>query len=451
MSTQQTRSERFAFPGWRAEGDTLVFAFDCARYGLFEERVILPGEVGAASSDALGLIDLIYVALGVSTYKAAAARRIVFPPLGPAGQAMARRLYTHGLAEFFVRADLTYPPHTEFVFADAARQRSVADSAPPHTAIVAFGGGKDSYVARAIAQEAGDDVTLASVIMSDAVAAAIQATAPSAVDFVRRTLDPKLLSLTDAFNGHVPITAINALILTLRGRMSGAGAVVFANERSADEPTMDVGGIVANHQDSKSSVFERLLAAAVAEADPGAPIPFSALRAYSELWIARAFASLKDTHANPLPRFTSCNRNFRLAGDATKRWCGSCAKCAFTALLVSPHLSVEEHEQAFGGLFLDREALQPYFAQLAGLTDIKPWDCVGTIDECRATLWQLSRGGPWADSKAVRTLMPKVLGAADEAALAAAWAEGFRAHDAPLTPARYRDAAARLWPAGVPA
>ena len=448
MPDVPTRADRFAIGDWSVRDGALVFGFDCDRYGRFEERVWFPGApVPDRPNPALRrLVTLLHVALGVSAYKAAAARTLALPPLAPAGRAMAERLYTGGLAEFFVRAGLGYPPGTAF---EGAAPAPTGDAPPPAvspvtpgTALVAFGGGKDSYVARAVALAAGDDVTLCSVVMSDAVAGAIAATAPEPVTMLRRALDPKLLAIRDGFGGHVPITAINALVLALYARLTGRTRVVFANERSADEPTMAVDGVVANHQDSKSSGFEALLAAAVAEADPGAPVPFSALRAYAEVWIARAFAGLKDTDAAPLPRFTSCNRNFRLAGDADRRWCGACAKCAFTSLLLSPHLTEAEHLEAFGARFLDAPALQPFFAQLAGLTAHKPWDCVGTIAECRATLWRLGRHSVWADSLAVRTLLPRVMAVTDEAALAATWADGLRPHPAPLTPRAYVEAAA---------
>ena len=449
MDTERTRAERFAFPPWRIEGGALVFPFQCSRYGAFEERVWFPGRPlpDSLSPGLARLASLLHAALGVSTYKAAAARIVDLPDLGPAGRAMAERLYTHGLAEFFVRAGLPYPPGTRF---EGGTLAPCGDAPAPGEggALVAFGGGKDSYVARAIARAAGDEPELCSVVMSGAVERAIRATAPGPVTFLWRSLDPKLLALEGAFNGHVPITAINALVLTICARLSGKARVVFANERSADEPTMEAGGVTANHQDSKSSAFEALLADSVAEADPGAPVPFSTLRPYSEIWIARAFAGLKGTPDAPLPRFTSCNRNFRLAGDADKRWCGACAKCAFTSLILSPHLTEAEHLRAFGDRFLDRPALQPFFAQLAGLAANKPWDCVGTIDECRATLRRLAESGPWAESTAVRALLPRVRAETSDAALAQAWAKGLRAHDAPLVPEAYRAAAARLSPEG---
>ncbi|WP_051882014.1 hypothetical protein [Parvularcula oceani] len=445
MTELGTRGARFSLTGWQVADGGIRFAFDCSRFGAFEERVWFPDIAVPDAPDAglCRLLDLLHVALGVSAYKAAAAERVDLPALTPAGRAMAERLYTHGLAEFFVRAGLPYPPRTAFSSArEAAPSARRAARAREGAALVAFGGGKDSYVARAIVQEAGQEALLASVVMSDAVAEAIDRTAPEPVRFLRRSLDPKLRTLEGAYNGHVPITAINMLVLTIYARLKGHGAVIFANERSADEETMRVGGVPANHQDSKSSAFEALAAGAVAEADPLAPIPFSILRPYSEVWIARGFASLSDAHG----RFTSCNRNFRLAGDAAGRWCGHCAKCAFTSLLLAPHLDRRSHIRSFEADMLNSAALLPYYEQLCGLGDQKPWDCVGTIDECRATLWQAGQSGDWRDSLAVRSLLPRVREEMTDQALAAAWDAALRPAPAPAVPEPYRLAAARLWP-----
>ena len=438
----EPRPGSFAFPPWRILDGAAVFPFACSRYGAFEERVWFPDTpLPDAPDEGLArLLNLLHVALGVSTYKAAAAGKVSLPPLTRGGHAMARRLYTDGLAEFFVRAGLPYPPQTRFEVEEAPPAGDVCESDGP--ALVAFGGGKDSYVADAIVREAGDEAILCAVVMAETVERAISATAPRRVTFLRRSLDPKLGALDGAYNGHVPITAINALILAVYGRLTGAGAIVFANERSADEPTMIVDGHPANHQDSKSSGFEALLAEAVREADRDAPVPCSVLRPYAEPWIARGFVRLGE---EPSRRFTSCNRNFRLAGDAASRWCGGCAKCAFTSLLLSPHLTRPAHLAAFEDDFLSRETLAPFQEELLGLTDRKPWDCVGTIDECRATLWQLSRHRDWADSDVVTRFLPRVLAETDDSALAAAWEEAFVAYPAPAVPARYADAASRLW------
>lgn len=395
------RGERFSFGGWEREDGRVRFAFRCSRFGDFHETVDL-GDDGVVPP---ALLHLLHAALGVSTYKAAAARRVDLPPLTPAGRRMVEALYTHGLAEFFVRSELAYPPGTEF-FGEVIEAAPEARPCPAGgTPMVAFGGGKDSYVAGAIVERAtGTKPRFASVVLSESVAKTLTRTAPYTPLFIRRTLDPRLSTLEGAFGGHVPITAINMMAMTAVGYLSGASMILFANERSADEPTMVVGGEPANHQYSKSSGFEALVRRAVHEAAPDAPPTYSVLRPFSELWIARAFSQLKPAFG----RFTSCNRNFRLAGDAERRWCGACAKCAFTSLVLSPFMSEDEAVSVFGANFLDCANLQPIYRELCGLGPHKPWDCVGTIDECQAALHLLARDSGWRAARVVGEVMPEL-------------------------------------------
>ena len=299
-------------------------------------------------------------------------------------------------------------------------------------ALVAWGGGKDSYVADAIARRAGLTAQRCAVVMSDKVEAAIQRTSEMPVLFLRRHLDPKLrdVNAADALNGHVPITAINALMLVILGRLSGAQSVIFANERSADEPTIRQDGIVANHQYSKSSNFENIMRDAIGTADPLAPAYFSVLRPYSEIWIAEKFSALQEA----FPRFTSCNQNFRITGAEPPRWCGACAKCAFTSLMLAPHLSLEQARTIFPDNFLERENLLPLYRELCGLTDSKPWDCVGTINECRATVYRLSLSSPWRATRAVRALIPQILALHDTATLETFWQDGMGVADRHFVP-----------------
>lgn len=445
--TRPARSDQFTLLRWEQTPDTpeLCFHYHCNLHGAFTERARFPltPEKLAKLIDGpgAGLIDLLHVAMGVSYYKVGAAKRLTLPYRKPAAVRMAHALYTEGLAEFYVRADLPYP-------ADMAIEPDVSEVVPQAMtikegpALVAFGGGKDSYVARHLVQSAGDEAVPCAVILSDAVRKAIQATAPEPVTFLERELDPRLKDVTpNGFNGHVPITAINMLMLSIFASMADYSQVIFANERSADEPTMDVDGIKANHQYSKSSDFEQLIQQAVLEADPMAPVAYSLLRPFSELWIGRQFAQLKA----PFERFTSCNRNFRLAGDATKRWCGECAKCAFTSLILAPFITEHEAKKIFGENFLDREQLQPLYHELCGLSDQKPWDCVGTIDECRAALWSVSKQPSWSKALAVRTLTPKLLELTDDARLARAWTTALQFDTPPHIPKDYMMVAKETW------
>lgn len=427
MGTDTPQSgQLFAIKSWRhiPESTDIIFQYTCNIYGDFHEKVTFPGtpkklEAFASGSGAV-ILDLLSVALGVSTYKLAAASTISLPPLTRAGRVMAKSLYTEGLAEFYVRNSLPYPPPLTFAgeILDALPAAATRQEGPP---LVAFGGGKDSYVARAILKRAGHQVQLASVVLGEAVENVLTATAPKTPLFIQRRLDPKLYEIAPkAFSGHVPITAINMLVLAVSAELLGYGSVVFANERSADEPTMKLKtGEVANHQYSKSSHFERLINLAISDVHPR-PMPiYSILRPYSELWIGRAFASQKEAFG----KFTSCNRNFRLAGDADKRWCGNCAKCAFTSLILAPFISREDAIEIFGDVFPDRPNLLPVYEELLGLSSQKPWDCVGTIDECRAALWHISKNSPFTDTLIVSTFLSRIENTVGTKKLETLWAE----------------------------
>jgi len=79
--------------------------------------------------------------------------------------------------------------------------------------------------------------------------------------------------------------------------------------------------------------------------------------------------------------FKSCN-----VGSKTDTWCGRCAKCLFTYIILSPFISQEVLESVFGTNLLREVDLWPLLRQLSGMTDSKPFDCIGTLDEVNAAL-----------------------------------------------------------------
>ena len=109
---------------------------------------------------------------------------------------------------------------------------------------------------------------------------------------------------------------------------------------------------------------------------------YSALRPYSELWVSRRFAELREYH----PYFRSCNRAFYV--DPALRagaWCGECDKCCFIDLVLAPYLSRAELEDIFAGREpLSRADLADRFRNLLGEPGrTKPLECVGDEGECR--------------------------------------------------------------------
>src|SRR6185369_17723714 len=145
------------------------------------------------------------------------------------------------------------------------------------------------------------------------------------------------------------------------------------------------------------------------------PRYFSLLRPLSELWIGRELAK----HPRYFDSITSCNRNFHLRPEAPpERWCGTCPKCVFVFLMVSPWLDEAGIRRLFGRNFLEDDATLSVVEELAGLSRSKPFECVGTPDEVVAALALLHERGRFADTEALALFRERVLpGLADRGAL----------------------------------
>lgn len=387
------------------------FRYTCGTYGVFEERVVWPDTTQSIATQP-ALLNLMAAVLGVSYYKAAAASDItVEVPLGTASRAVVEACYTEGLGEFLFRNNLPYPPNLRWHWDE--QTLAPASQQPASTrAIMAFGGGKDSHAAMALMNEAGRPYEPVSIILDTKVGERLAHMIGEPLTFIHRHIAPEIIALARAkqgYNGHVPITAINSLILTAYATQTGAGAVIFANERGASKPTIIHHGHAINHQYSKSIAFESLMRAALAECVGEHPQWFSLLRPYSELWIARQVATrAKAAH----DKFTSCNRNFVFAGTKVlkdgERWCGTCPKCVFTAAIFAPHCDAPEMETIFGEDILGNETNVQMARDLAGLGDMKPWECVGDVEDTAAALAMLANNPVWQNKAVVKALAPEL-------------------------------------------
>jgi hypothetical protein len=253
---------------------------------------------------------------------------------------------------------------------------------------VPFGGGIDSIVTVDVVAASRPDPALFVVDRPGIRFRAIESAAEvTGLPMLRaeREIDPGLIALGRAgqvLNGHVPVTAIISAIAVLVAALHDRSEVVMSNEWSASRGNLELAGRTVNHQYSKSFEYEQDFRAALA-ASVGATVDwFSLLRPFSELWVARRFAGLTRFHHV----VHSCNRAFYL--DPAKRldgWCGRCDKCCFIDLILSPFLPAEDLAAIFGGREpLADPSLLEQFTVLLGLGEgIKPFECVGDIDECR--------------------------------------------------------------------
>jgi len=101
------------------------------------------------------------------------------------------------------------------------------------------------------------------------------------------------------------------------------------------------------------------------------------LRPFSELQIAKQFAAFEKYHGI----FKSCN-----LGSKTDSWCADCPKCLFVYCILLPFMEQEKLVKIFGKNMLQEESLKETFDGLVGFTPIKPFECVGTVDEINLSL-----------------------------------------------------------------
>lgn len=349
-------------------------------------------------------LKLLHLVAGISYYKAGLAREID-PGDHSIDNTLAHflnDLYQQGLAEFAYVNKLDLSGLIDFEVNDNGPADAV-ETDLPERALVAMGGGKDSLVCLQLLRDAGIEVQPVCVGGSGLIADTVKAAGLPLIR-IGRQLSPDLADMNDhgAWNGHVPVTAINSAILVCAGLLYGYRYIVFANESSADEATrLDERGREINHQYSKSFAFEKALRTVIGKhVSPGIEY-FSLLRQYSEIAITRKFSEMTEYHGV----FSSCNRNFHLDGSRIEgRWCRDCPKCRFAALALAPFLSPQQLVAIQGSNLLDQEGQLQGFKELCGIGEQKPFECVGKISESRSAVRFLAQRSEWRDTFVVRTL-----------------------------------------------
>ena len=424
--------DAFEFSGFELSGRTIRL-----RYRLtggpepalaFEERLDLPSALpapDAADPIVRRLLDGIHRAFGVSYFKAAIPLNLLAAPVSEADAGFWNALYTEGLGEFWYGNRLDPRGRVSFPSGGASEpgpQRPIGYA--DERVLVLAGGGKDSAVAREVVRHAGVRADALSLGTAPWLRRSVTAMGLEHL-VIRRTIDPGLFELNrrGAWNGHVPISACIAFVATLVAYVGGYGAVVAANEASADQGNVEWNGLSINHQWSKTLRFEQAFQEWCDRNVGQSPRYFSLLRPLGSLRIAEAFAR----HPAYFDSFTSCNANFRQGVLAEQpRWCGRCAKCVFVQLALRPHLDDDTLLAIFGGDFLSDPANAPVLEALVGLAESKPFDCVGTVEESRAALARLVSTGrlrtPLRDS-----ILERVAAAVGDPEFAWRRATGFRA------------------------
>lgn len=414
----------FRFVRCRFSADTgvaeLAYAFDHGPE--LVETVTVPGAPftleparAAAVERALRLLHLV---AGVSYYKAAVPGeiRIDSYTIDAATAALLEQVYLNGLGEFAYRNGLDLRGRIRFPFDPALATAAAPALGLGERALVAIGGGKDSLVSIEALRAMGVEQAVTWIGNSQLIRTCAERTGLATLN-IGRALAPQLFEINrqGAYNGHIPVTAVNSAILVLAALLTGAGQVVFSNERSASYGSLIPGAGEVNHQWSKGWAFERMFGEQVERAVAADLRYYSLLRPLSELAVARQFA--KSHHYDE--HFSSCNRNFHILGEKpAQRWCGLCPKCHFVFLALAPFMSKARLVRIFGRNLLDEDAQAAGFDALLEYQDHKPFECVGEGRESRAAMAALAARADWREDALVARFAREILPQLDPGELA---------------------------------
>ena len=285
-----------------------------------------------------------------------------------------KKLYYNGLGEFFFRNGIE-TSFEDFVTIEADGKKY--ENCPYKTKgknLIPVGGGKDSDVTMELLSDFKNDNMFFTVNDQAARTEAVLAAGYCEEDILKtyRTISPELLERNKEgfLNGHTPFSAIVAFLSLYCSYLIGGENIVLSNEASANEGNIGSSGV--NHQYSKSYEFESDFNSYCREHFNCDIKYFSLLRCFNELQIARQFSAFEKFRKI----FKSCN-----AGSKKNIWCGNCAKCLFVYIILSPFLSEKELTEIFGKNMLNDENMIEDFKGLVGITGVKPFECIGTVDE----------------------------------------------------------------------
>ncbi|GAB6196650.1 UDP-N-acetyl-alpha-D-muramoyl-L-alanyl-L-glutamate epimerase [Lysobacter xanthus] len=412
FSRDSIRSFRFVRCDFDADTGVaqLVYAFDDGPE--LVETVTVPGAPfaldDARAHAVVQAVRLLHLIAGVSYYKAAVPQdiRIEGYSIDAATAVLLTEVYENGLGEFAYRNGLSLRGSIRFP-AEADAGAGAGPIGLREHALVAIGGGKDSLVSIEALRAAGIEQTVTWIGGSQLIKACAERTGLPTLN-IGRQLAPQLFEYNrnGAWNGHIPVTAVNSAILALAALLHGVDQVVFSNERSASYGSMIEGTGEVNHQWSKGWAFEQAFATHLRTHVAANLRYYSLLRPLSELAVARQFAKSDryDQH------FSSCNRNFHLLGERpAQRWCGICPKCHFVFLALAPFMSKPRLVGIFGRNLLDDASQTGGFDALLEYRDHKPFECVGEGQESRAAMAALARRPEWREDALVERFSREIL------------------------------------------
>ena len=301
------------------------------------------------------------------------------------------KVFTKGLGEFFYKNRIDFRGLINFPY---NQNTKLGPTVFPRRdrILLPIGGGKDSIVTAEILKK--DKKPFDVLVIGDfEIPLKVAETMEKRPIVIKRELDPKLFDLNkreNVYNGHIPVSVIYAFLGVLAAILYDYSEIVVSNEKSANYGNVTYLGEEINHQWSKSEEFEDMFGKYLAENITTDIKYYSFLRDYTELEITEIFSK----HPKYFRDFSSCNTNFRISDSRpNQKWCGKCPKCLFVFTMLSAYITKQELVNIFGKNLFEDKNLLPYFKELLGWGEIKPFECVGTPQEMETALNLASRRG----------------------------------------------------------
>ena len=367
----------------------------------FTEAIIFPKEINLKHIPAgvvEKLLESLHIILGISYYKFYCPQKVKLPyQLSKKEADFWSTVYKKGLGEFFYKNNLDPNISPKFEarnskletisnfkcnLRDVLLTKKISNST--RRCLVGIGGGKDSIVVAELLKEQGFETTAFHVQTnkeSELVNKVIETIGIGELK-IERFLDWQVFQ-AHQYNGHVPVSAIYAFLGVLTAVLYDYSYVVMGNEYSSNFGNIKYRGLDINHQWSKSFEFEKLFQDYVRDFVTLDVLYFSLMRNFYEIRIVEMFSQYKKYFSV----FSSCNGNFKLAKQQAGLWCGQCAKCVFTFILLSAFLEKQELVKIFGKNLYQDESLLDLFKDVLGLGKLKPFDCVGTFEEAQTAMF----------------------------------------------------------------
>jgi len=393
--------QKFIFESYRLDAERRQIQLNYSLDGEeeFQEIIELPStdfaEYDSAELEA-ALFGLHLIA-GISYYKTCLPKELDIKSgqLSPDQAHFWNAVYQNGLGEFFYHNQIDFRDLIKFPAQGGRRLLPETTKELPKKILLPFGGGKDSLASLEILAKKESDITLFRMGSHPLIDQLVEVTNRPILT-VERHLSPNLFELNKlgALNGHVPFTTYLSFLSVVVGILYGFDAVVVSEEKSASYGNVEYLGQEINHQWSKSWEAEQLIREYIGDYLTQNIQYINVLRPFSELLIAKLVSNKPEY----LPYFTSCNTNWKIAGDLGRRWCGECPKCAFTFTIFAAFVPAEQLVEVFGKNLFEDANLMPLFRELLGLEGIKPFECVGTPEETQAALYLAIRQPEFAQS-----------------------------------------------------